>query len=128
MSAKREEKRNKERFVKVKNLPDNKKCFPIGQAPWPTVRPRTPAQVAFGRGARNPWPLLRVGAASEHLRGPVKLAHGRGAEPSGSALGVCKGDAFQVSGTESATDRESLAILPWNAHLVSLGPPLCRLT
>ena len=27
MSAKREEKRNKERFVKVKNLPDNKKCF-----------------------------------------------------------------------------------------------------
>ena len=27
MSAKREEKRNKERFAKVKNLPDNKKCF-----------------------------------------------------------------------------------------------------
>ena len=39
MSAKREEKRNKERFVKVKNLPDNKKCFPIaGKATcWPTA-------------------------------------------------------------------------------------------
>ena len=110
MSAKREEKRNKERFAKVKNLPDNKKCFLIGQrtllAHWPSLvlvgndqllgqTPQTP--FADGGGPRSPrgWPLLRVGAASEHLREPVKLAHDRGAEPSGSALGVCDGDAFQ---------------------------------
>ena len=72
------------------------------------------------------WPLLQVGAASEHIRGPVKLT---AAEPSHPAQHFVSAKVMLPRlGTESATDRESIAILPWNAHLVSLGPPLCRLT